>query len=157
MREFLGAVQCACVASLALFVFTACNTLPPARPVNLSEPGWVIQQGQALWQTKRDAPEIGGEILFAKNPDGRTVLQFSKNPIPIANVQTSNTLWWIDFVPQQRKFSGKGSPTPRLIWVHLARAFAGEKPREPLTFQSSPSDFTLENKSSGEKITGFLQ
>lgn len=157
MRGFLRAVRCACVASFALVV-TACNTLPPARPANLSEPGWVVQQGQALWQTKSDAPEIGGEILFAKNPDGRTVLQFSKNPIPIANVQTSNTLWWIEFVPQQRKFSGKGSPTPRLTWVHLARALAGDKPHEPLHFeQRSQGEFTLENQSSGEKITGFLQ
>jgi hypothetical protein len=157
MRGILRAAGFACVASLALLLFTGCNTLPPMRPVNLAEPGWVIQQGQALWQTKSDSPEIGGEVLFAKHPDGRTVLQFSKNPIPIVNVQTSNTLWQVEFIPERRKFSGKGSPTPRLMWVHLARAFAGEKPRDPMKFESSPNEFTFENKSSGEKISGFLQ
>jgi hypothetical protein len=156
MRGILRVVRCAAVASLA-FIFTACNTLPPMRPVNLSEAGWKLQQGQALWQIKGNAPEIAGEILFARHPDGRTVLEFSKSPIPFVNVQTSNTLWQIEFVPQQKHYSGKGSPTPRLIWVHLSRGLAGEKLSEPLKFESASGDFTIENKKLGEKVTGYLQ
>ena len=160
MRVCSGAVKvwmALCVAAVAVFAI-GCRTIPPMKAVNLSEPGWNLRQGQALWRTQMDAPEIAGEILFATHPDGRTVLQFAKNPIPFVNVQTSNELWQVEFVPQQKQFSGKGSPSVRLIWVHLARALAGQSTQSPLSITNSAAgEFTFVNRSSGETVSGFLQ
>jgi hypothetical protein len=147
-----------CCVLLPLLVSVGCRSLQPIPAANLSEPGWKLQQGQGLWRTSEDAPEIAGEILFATHPDGRTVLQFAKNPIPFVNVQTSNELWRIEFVPQQKQFSGKGTPTTRLIWVHLSRALSGQKTQPPLRLErKSPDEFTFKNLSTGENISGFLQ
>ena len=146
-----------CAAILFAVLATSCRTIPPLPPVNLSEPGWTLRQGQALWRSKKDAPEIAGEILFATRAGGQTMLQMTKTPLPFVSVQTRGDEWQIEFVPQQRRFSGKGTPTSRLMWVHLARALSGEKPPEPLKFQQTePHGFTLENPKTGESITGFL-
>jgi len=149
-------LRAASLLLLAIFV-TSCRTIPPLPAVNLSEPGWTLHQGQALWRSKKNAPEIAGEILFATRAGGQTMLQMTKNPLPFVSVQTRGDEWQIEFVPQQRTFSGKGTPTPRLMWVHLARALNGAKPPEPLKFQrTQPHRFTLENPKTGESITGFL-
>lgn len=159
MRESSGVWKFSSWLALAIvFAVAGCRTIPPMPAANLSQPGWKLRQGQAIWKTSADAPEIAGELLFAENSDGRTVLQFSKNPIPFVNVQTSNELWQIEFVPQKRNFSGRGEPTRRLVWVHLARAFQGGKTMR--AFQFTPGtggDFTFENRSTGELISGFLQ
>ena len=147
-----------CGAALLLALLAAsCRTIPPLPPVNLAEPGWTLHQGQALWRSQRDAPEIAGEILFATHAGGRTVLQLTKTPLPFVSAQTSGASWQIEFVPQRRSFSGKGIPTPRLLWIHLARVLNGTKPPAPLEFkQTEPHGFTLENPKTGEMISGFL-
>lgn len=152
-------IQCRTLASLWLLAFfiSSCRTIPPLPPVNLSESGWTLRQGQAVWRSKRDAPEIAGEILFATHSGGRTVLQLTKNPLPFVSAQTSGDDWQIEFVPERRRFSGRGTPTPRLLWIHLARALNGAKPPAPLKFeQTEPHGFTLENPKTGESISGFL-
>jgi hypothetical protein len=144
--------------ALSALLFTSCGTTMSLPPVNLSEPGWTLRQGQALWRSHRDAPEIAGEILLATNSYGRTVLEFTKTPLPFVSVQTSGDSWQIEFVPQQRVFSGKGTPAPRLLWVHLARSLNGAKPPEPLRFERSEDHgWRLENPQNGETISGFLQ
>jgi hypothetical protein len=164
------------ICAVLLVVVSGCRTLAPLPAVNLSEPGWTLRQGQAVWQSKQDAPEIAGELLFAVHSDGRTLLQFTKTPLPFVNVQTSGDSWQIEFVPQKRTFAGKGVPTPRLSWVHLARALAGarlhepqhtgnvdaaagHRPalRKPLQFDLTDQHaWKLENPKTGEVISGFL-
>ena len=145
------------IVSLLLCSAVSCRTIAPLPAVNLAEPGWTLRQGQALWRSKRDAPEIAGEIIFATHRDGRTLLQLTKNPLPFVTVQTAGDAWQIEFVPQQRRFSGKGVPTKRLPWVHLARALSGTNPPAPLKFtKDGPDNFALENPDNGETITGFL-
>ena len=142
---------------LLALLATSCRTIPPLPAVNLSEPGWTLHQGQVLWRSQKDAPEIAGEILFATHGPGRTMLQMTKTPLPFVTVQTRGEEWEIEFVPQRRSFSGRGTPTPRLLWIHLARALNGTKPPEPLRFeQTEPHGFTLENPKTGESISGFL-
>src|SRR6266545_7862873 len=57
---------------LMLAMAMACRTAPALPPVNLSEPRWTIQQGQAVWRSRRDAPEIAGELLLACRDDRLT-------------------------------------------------------------------------------------
>ena len=134
-----------------------CRTASPLPPVNLSEPGWRLQQGQAVWRSARNAPEIAGELLVARHPGGRTLLQFTKNPLPFVTVHTSGTTWEVEFVPQQRTVRGKGNPPARLLWVHLARALNGQPPAAPLRFAfTAPHEWKIENTDSGEFVSGFL-
>ncbi len=151
-----GAWRCA-VMGLLLWPAVSCRTVAPLPAVNLTEPGWTLRQGQALWRSRRDAPEIAGEVIFARHTSGRTLLELAKNPLPFVTVQTSGELWQVEFVPQKRRFSGKGVPTNRLLWVHLARALNGTTPPSPLKFEKTGADaFTLENPATGERISGFL-
>ena len=79
---------CAILLLPLALIFASCRTIPPLPPINVSEQGWTLHQGQALWRTKRDAPESAGEILFATHPRGDTMLQLTKNPLPFVTVQT---------------------------------------------------------------------
>lgn len=148
--------SCAVLLAAALFA-AGCRTVPPLAPVDTALPGWTLQHGQAVWQPNRFAPEIAGELLLATNPDGATMLEFTKTPLPFVTVQTSNEVWQIEFVPQQRRFSGRGVPTARLMWVHLARALNGVKPSNDFDFQiNSQREWQMENRSTGERVSGYL-
>ena len=89
-----------------------CHTVPPLPPVNLTEPGWTVLQGQAVWRTKKDAPEIAGELFVATNPDGRSFVQFTKTPLPFVVAQTTTNSWQIHFVPNDKTYSGRGKVPP---------------------------------------------
>jgi hypothetical protein len=142
---------------LAVALLSACRTAAPLPAVDLNAPGWTLYQGQALWRTKRDAPEVAGEIVFATNRRGETLLQLTKNPLPFVTVQTRGDAWEIEFVPEHRRFRGRGTPGTRLSWVHLARALNGAALEPPLRFeQTAERGFTLRNSETGESITGFL-
>ena len=96
---------------IAIFL-CACQTAP-LPPTNFSEPGWKIQQGQAVWRAKKDSPEIAGELLIATNPDGRTVLQFTKTPFPFVIAQTTPKSWQLEVPAQNKKYSAPGKPPAR--------------------------------------------
>ena len=152
-------------AVLALLFFSAgCKTLPPLPAVNLFEPGWKIQRGQAVWRAKKDAPEIAGELLIATNSDGHTFVQFTKTPFPFAVAQRAYDHWQIEFGAANKKFSGRGKPPQRIIWLQLPRFT--EKSGSPhvvscktrqwawQTFENSR--WLLRNRITGESLEGFL-
>jgi hypothetical protein len=128
--------------------------LPPA---NLSEPGWRVQHGQAVWTPRRHAPEIAGEVLLATHPDGRSVAQFTKTPFPIVVAQTISNRWEIHFVPQHRVFNGRGQAPGYFGWLHLASALAARALPNGFSF-SHPADarWHLENRATGETIEGVF-
>ena len=145
--------------SVGLFAFailTGCNTAPLA-PANFSEPGWKIQQGQAVWRAKKTSPEIAGELLFATHSQGRTVLQFTKTPFPFVIAQTTTNSWQLEIPAQNKKYSAPGKPPVRIAWFHLPAALNGVTPPKPWYFrQPENQNWHLENKSTGEMIEGFL-
>jgi len=133
-----------------------CNTVP-LPPANFSDPGWKIQQGQAVWRAKKDSPEIAGELLLATNPDGRTVLQFTKTPFPFVIAQTTPQSWQLEIPAQNKKYSRPGKPPVRVGWFHLPPALKGIAPPKPWSFEKTGAEnWRLENKSTGEMIEGFL-
>ena len=135
----------------------ACRTISLEPSVDLSQPGWKVRQGQALWKPNLDAPEIAGEVLLASHIDGRTFLQFSKTPLPILTVWWAETTWQIHFASENRKLSGRGTPSSRLGWAHLARAWTGIPAAAAFTFtQPDDNRWILTNHSTGEMISGFL-
>src|SRR5687767_7740505 len=108
-------MQCVVFGTLALcaLALTACRTIPDLPRANLSEPGWTVHQGQALWTPKRNATEIAGELVVATRSDGRTLLQFIKTPFPLVIAQTTSNLWQIEIPPQNRVVAGRGTPPSR--------------------------------------------
>jgi hypothetical protein len=132
-----------------------------------------------VWQPGRAAPEIAGELLVARRPDGQSLVQFIKTPFPILSAQATPTRWQIEIPSQRRSHSGRGKPPARLIWLHLADClFESVPPPTNWTFQrispaalqpSQPNglgqrtdpqaaavQFRFENKESGEILEGFL-
>lgn len=138
-----------------LMSLSACLTGPPLPKANLSEPGWTIRQGQAIWHARREAPEIAGELLVATRTDGSTFVQFTKTPFPFAIAQTTSNSWQIDFPPQNRHFSAPGKPPVRIVWFQLANAALGKPVAKSWNWHNSETNWQLTN-SSGESLEGYF-
>lgn len=129
-------------------------TLPAA---NFADPGWRVQQGQAVWKARASAPEIAGEVLFGTHRDGRSLLQFTKTPFPIVVAQSVSNRWEIQFVPEARTFRGRGVPPKYFGWLHLASALvAYPLPKGFVFTQPAGSPWRLECQETGEFIEGYF-
>jgi len=136
-----------------------CRTTPKLPPINLSEAGWRVQQGQAVWKPDANAPELSGEVVWASNPDGRFFAQFLKTPITLVEAQGNQDAWKVSVPSQGRTISGSGgrSPSRRLGWVYLAWALqARPLPRE-WSFRNTLEGWKLVNARTGEVIEGYLR
>jgi|GEM_PF-1428077 len=152
-----GVVVWAALLLLAQFC-VSCRSTAPFPSVDLSEPGWQVQQGQAVWKLGKDKPELAGEITLARNADGRSVVEFSKTPFPLVRATISGTQWQIEFPPQKLHFSGRGQPPARLAWLHLMQALTGKPVSPPWHFESRPNGgWRLENFRRGESVEGYLE
>jgi len=148
----------------ALFFSLGCKSLPPLPAVNLSEPGWKIQHGQAVWKPKKDAPEIAGELLVATNSDGRAFVQFTKTPFPFVIAQASSGGWQIEFAAANKKFSGRGNPPQRIIWLQLPHFTEKLESPHVVSFKTRQwarqtfegNRWLLRNRITGESLEGFL-
>jgi hypothetical protein len=127
----------------------------PLPQVNLSEPGWTIRQGQAVWRTGKNSPEIAGELLLATSTDGSTFVQFTKTPFPFAIAQTTSNRWQIEFPPQNKRYAAPGKPPARIVWFQLSNALTGKPVAKGWTWQNSDSNWQLKN-SSGESLEGYF-
>jgi hypothetical protein len=147
---------------LLLFCFlalsaTSCRTIAPLAPVNLSQPGWHVRQGQAVWKPPGARPELSGELLFATNDDGDSFIQFSKSPFALVTAQTSQKRWHIEFGSGDYSFGGIGQPSEHFGWFKLAPALGGAKLSPPWHFErTSDTNWKLSNIRSGETLEGFL-
>jgi hypothetical protein len=143
-----------------LFVLCAvsgCRTSRPLPPANLSETGWRVRQGQTVWRSKAGAPEIAGELLVASQSDGRMFLQFTKTPLPFVVAQITADAWQIEFIVENRAFSGPGKPPSQLGWLQLARCLAALPPPRRWRWEKlDDGHWRLENKTTGELFEGFL-
>jgi hypothetical protein len=139
-----------------LMVVNGCLTAPPLPQANLSEPGWTVRQGQAVWTPRRKAPEIAGELLLATRTDGSAFVQFTKTPFPFAIAQTSPTGWQIEFPPQNRRFAAPGKPPARIVWFQLVNALVGKPIAKSWAWHNSETNWQLTNSSSGESLEGYF-
>jgi hypothetical protein len=138
-----------------IFALTACHT-PPLPKVNLSEPGWKIFQGQAVWKANHDAPEISGEILLAQKSDGQNFVQFTKTPFPFAIAQSTTNAWRLEIPMQNETFGAPGKTPSRIIWFQLAHAVAGQPLKKPWMWRGSENNWHLENSATGESLEGYF-
>ena len=141
---------------LLLSLLTACRTIPELPSANLSDPGWTVQQGQAVWKPNKNSAEIAGELVAATRPDGQTLLQFIKTPFPIVIAQTTSNLWRMEIPAEDRVVQGRGAPPSRAGWLQLARALAGQTVARSWQFRRDGPDWLLENPSHGEVLSGYF-
>jgi hypothetical protein len=145
-----------CFGWLLLISLSGCLTGPPLPKANLSEPGWTIRQGQAVWQPQRKGEGIAGELLLATRPDGSTFVQFTKTPFPFAIAQTTSNRWQFEIPPQNRRFAAPGKPPARIVWFQLANAVLGKPIAKGWNWQNSETNWQLKNSSSGESLEGYF-
>ena len=140
----------------AWLLLAGCRTVPLLPPVNLAEPGWRIRQGQAFWRPAANRPELTGDLLVATHPDGRALVQFTKTPLPFIVAQATPDTWQIQFVPENKTYSGRGECPSRLIWLYLPKCLAGQAVKN-LSFSRLPEGkWRLANPLTGEILEGFL-
>lgn len=135
------------------FIASGCRSLPPLPALDLTQPGWRTYQGQAVWRSGYDAPEITGELFVAVNSDGRGLVQFTKTPLPMVVARLDAQRWQIEFPADNRRFSGSGDPPGRLLWLVLLKGL--REPRNASTALRGDGRLVIENDA-GEKIEGYL-
>jgi hypothetical protein len=65
--------------------------------------------------------------------------------------------WQIEFIPEKRRFVGRGRAPVRFIWLHLLRALNGISLPVPFQFhKTAEGGWRLENTSTGEVLDGYL-
>jgi hypothetical protein len=143
---------------LLLLSGAGCATVPPLPAANLEDPGWTVREGQAVWKSKRGAPEIAGEILVATRRDGSAFVQFTKTPFPFVIARATTHSWQIELPTQNKRYAGPGQPPKRLIWFHLPRVLSGNPPPKDWSWQSLEDNrWLLENRASGESLEGYFK
>jgi len=148
----------ACISSpLLLIALTGCTTLSrPLPPVNLSEPGWKVRQGQAVWTLPHAQKDIAGEVILATGPADKAFVQFSKSPFTLVVGQLDAKHWQVEFPPQNKHYAGPGTPPKRLIWLYLPRVLAGKSPPSGWIWSESDGNWRLQNPGNGEALEGFF-
>lgn len=141
--------------SFLALLLTGCASVqfPPA---DLSAPGWRTQESSAIWQPKRDAPELVGELLVAHHPDGSQLVQFSKQGLPLVTARSATNGWWIGSSLRKSSYSGRGTATDRVPWFLVDRLppTAPASTRWQLTTNHDGS-WRLANPRSGEMLEGI--
>jgi hypothetical protein len=146
------------LAAWALLVLplAGCRTLGPFPAVDLNEPGWTVRQGQAVWKRPHGGPEIAGEVLVAWR-DGGALVQFSKSPFLLVACQKTSQGWEIRVPIENRRYSGRGGPPQRMIWLQLPGALEGRPPPEGWSWKITPDyNWSLKNPNTGESIEGYF-
>src|SRR5262249_44449715 len=70
-----------------LLLLTGCFSASIRAPIDLTGPDWTRREGQAVWQAERHAAGVAGDLLVATHPDGRSLIQFIKPPLPFVTAQ----------------------------------------------------------------------
>jgi hypothetical protein len=140
---------------LALILCAGCRTSPPPAPADFSAPGWRVQQGQAVWKSSQNRPEVAGDLLLATNANGDFFVQFSKMPFPLATAQVSGNQWQIEFGADKYSWRGHGNPPNRFAWFQLPRALIDANIGGNWQFTRVETNlWRLENLHTGESLEG---
>ena len=149
-RSFFAAIL------LLVLLGMGCRSLPPLPPANLSEPGWTVKEGQAVWRSKRNAPEIAGEIMVATRKDGRAFVQFTKTPFPFVIARTQTNCWQLEVPTRNKRYAAPGHPPERIIWFQIPAALAGEPLPKRWSWEAKENQWRLENRSTGASLEGYF-
>lgn len=147
------------VATAAILLLAACGTTRQSSlaPLDISAPGWSVRQGQALWRPAGENPEIAGDVVISSHPSAGSYVQFSKT-LPILSGRLGPGGWQFETIPENKRYSGRGQPPRRIVWLQLLRAIEGQEISDRWSV-ARPSDnyIALEDTHSGERLKVRLQ
>ena len=150
------------MAGIVLLVLGAlglagCATTRPVQPMDLSDPGWTIRNGQAVWTPKPGAAGMAGELMVAMHSDGRSFVQFVKTPLPIASAQLTTNSWRVTLGTENKTYAGKGAPPERILWLQFPDGLVGRHSSTNWYFARTKEDgWHFENLQTEEALDGFL-
>ena len=144
------------VWAFALLACVGCRSLQPLPKVNITDPGWQVRQGQAIWRLPHHEREIAGDVLVATGPGDHNFVQFSKSPFSLVTAQSTPTQWEAEFPPQNKHYAGHGAPPLRLFWLYLPRVLTGKPPPKGWIWQHDNTQWRLENPATGESLEGYF-
>jgi len=121
-------------------------------PVDTSSPGWTVRQGQALWRTENEKPEVAGDVVLSSHPQAGSFIQFSKT-LPILSARITPEGWEFQTIPENKRYSGRGKPPRRIVWLQLLRVLEGQEISDRWTVAKPSSDYLLlEDLHTGERL-----
>ena len=131
MKPNLSLVRCGLFLVLAVVVLASgCASLPPQPAMNLSEPGWVIREGQAAWKKSPSSAEVRGKLLVALNADGRHVVQFNAASGEVVRVQSTTNFWQAQLPGNTGVLTGRGKAPQGILWLQLPEGLLGNSAEE---------------------------
>jgi hypothetical protein len=156
--------SCCCIwgvifTLLSLTMVSGCRTVPMP-PVDLTQPAWTVQQGQAVWVSSglaRGEGGVAGELLIATQPNGSCWVQFSKPPFNLVTAQCTPSRWQVEWQQGRRRAEGRGMPPARWVWFQLALALQGKDVEAPWQFaRESDGTWRLSNADTDEGLEGYV-
>ncbi len=125
----------------------------PMPLLDLAGPGWQTREAAALWRPGRGEAELAGELLLADRGGRETLVQFSKQGIPLVTARTDPVGWEIRSSLRGGRSTGRGRPPIRVLWFRLVQGEAGPGwEREDL----GEGRWSLENRGTGERMEVHL-
>ncbi len=138
-----GRIGSTCIAIFVALLLAGCVALDPLPEANLSDPGWKIWTGQAVWQPRAGNSPLVGDMIVARHADGEIFVSFSKPPLPLLTARANGSSWWIDVVERGHSYSGRGKPPGRFIWFRMPDVLEGS---------TDIAGWEIEAVAAGEKI-----
>jgi hypothetical protein len=139
----------------ALLLGAGCAA-PRLAPVDVSEPGWSLSETPAVWRPRRDAPELVGELIVAVHRDGRRLVQFHKQTVPVVTAQTAPEGWRLSSPLRPGAHGGTGRPTTRVPWFQIHRLPPDPQVKNPWRLSAeSHGAWRLSNPRTGEFVEGL--
>jgi hypothetical protein len=146
------------IACSLLLLSAACRTSQLSSPVDLTQPGWNLRHGQAIWHLPNSDTEFAGELTSATHPNGTILLEFTKTPMTLVVARLDAQSWELNFVADNRNYRGRGQPPSRSAWLVLALALAERPlPAEWNWSGSDSGDWQLTSPKTGEQLRGYWQ
>ncbi len=141
---------CVYLVSLTLF---GCASTADWPQIDLSQAGWTVWTGQALWTPGGDRSPIAGEVIIARRASDEVFVSFSKPPLPIFTARAVAGQWRIDFVDAARSHAGRGKPPRRFVWFELPRLLEGNPPTGDWSSEKlDGAQWSIRNANTGEAI-----
>jgi hypothetical protein len=113
--------------------------------------------GQAVWRPRRQLPELAGELVVVNPPGPDFLVRFSKDPLCLAQAESRDGRWRVEFAAGTRHRQGRGRLPRWTVWLVLADAMEARPLRRPWVGEvTSSGEIRLSNARTGETLEGFL-
>ena len=90
--------------------------------------------------------------MHSSHPQAGSFVQFSKT-LPILSARIAPEGWEFEAVPESKRYSGRGKPPRRLVWLQLLRVMEGQEISDRWTVAKPSGEYVLlEDQHSGERL-----